>query len=582
METERVFDLHRNPIQRGRYLFIGQEGATGDTAIGPITYSEDVVRSHLRSQYTEYSAEHICLVSHTPPYGVLDLAQRFEQQRIGSYAVRDVAKEVEPVLILCGHVHQFGGQTEQTDYTYVANIASHDNDTADARLGVIELNGNSLSVTHTTVTDEFLKLEERDKFDADPQRKAELISGAQLRQLSQVGPSRAETLQENGYVSVGDLATTEPDTIAEDCRIPLARVERMHSHAQAFVEDTVVQTDPTEWQKIFDQEPVLLDIETDLAKDQVWCVGVYSYREGASDQFVQLDDEEQLCDTLVEYLCEQDNPPVCYYAGQRFDERILRESAERHDVNLDTAAEEWIDLCLLARKTIFVPRSGHELDNIATELGYEFTYPDITGLEVGSVYSAYQSNGEIPDHGWEPYLKYNLDDVYAVKQVLDVGAGKQDLTEDVHPDVITVDEIAKESGESATIKEKTEDEPIEVSVDSIFELLCDLGQRRNSKVTRDRLVEAAVEQGGREGKIGDAINKMFTKGMAYEPKEGYIRPIVDLSQTKQKTEFTNKPSQDEEEKVVCHECSKLLSESIATGKYRINDGKTVWYCKSCK
>jgi len=43
------------------------------------------------------------------------------------------------------------------------------------------------------------------------------------------------------------------------------------------------------------------------------------------------------------------------------------------------------------------------------------------------------------------------------------------------------------------------------------------------------------------------------------------------------TEVTSRSQQ-----VVCHECGKTVRKRVATGKYRINDGKTVWFCPSCE
>jgi len=57
---------------------------------------------------------------------------------------------------------------------------------------------------------------------------------------------------------------------------------------------------------------------------------------------------------------------------------------------------------------------------MASTLGYEFAYPNVTGLEVGSAYSTYLSENEEPDKGWRMFLEYNLDDTIAMKQILDV------------------------------------------------------------------------------------------------------------------------------------------------------------------
>lgn len=59
------------------------------------------------------------LVTHSPPNGVVDLSSR--GQHTGSTAVRDAILRVRPKLVVCGHVHGSGGQTEHLDGIPVVN-----------------------------------------------------------------------------------------------------------------------------------------------------------------------------------------------------------------------------------------------------------------------------------------------------------------------------------------------------------------------------------------------------------------------------------------------------------------------------
>lgn len=61
------------------------------------------------------------VVSHGPPYGVLD----FHGNHIGSYAARDYIQQYSPQAFICGHIHQYG--TEMLNSTLVVN-ASYVND----------------------------------------------------------------------------------------------------------------------------------------------------------------------------------------------------------------------------------------------------------------------------------------------------------------------------------------------------------------------------------------------------------------------------------------------------------------------
>lgn len=638
LETDLVHDLHRNSIEHQGYLFLGQEGAIGETAMGNIQHSEKQAASHLREQYSNHDSQDVCLVSHNPPYGSLDFAQRFSNKRVGSKEIQKFAEDVEPRFVLCGHVHQFGGQTQQTDHTYVVNAASHDHETAEARLVTIELDDHSTQINHTTVTDRLTQVVDLEQTSNEVFDDIQ-ASTAELRKLTQVGSTRGKLLQKHGFHTISDIVSVDTDRLAEACEMSHTIAERVLNHAKAFETNKPIITDQSRYQKLRDDEPILLDIETDLRQDRIWCVGVYSYAKDAFHQFVELDDEQKLCSTLYEYLAEHEDPTVCYYAGQRFDERILIEVADRHNVPLDSVVAEWIDLCLHARKTVFVPQNGHDLEKIAEELGYEFSQPDITGLEIGSVYSSYLSENEHPEDGWDKYLQYNQDDVFAIKHVIEVGAGELD------------------TGESATPQNEDysiDGVDIDANPDSVLEVLKGLQKDPEDPVPVDDLVDAAGNLGIGESEVEEAITELKQEEIVSEPEPGYIQiSVLEPSQPQSmstnqtshssqikkrgqaiKPEIPQIPSDDEVrcdtcgsvrnkdevktttirdktlhfclgrcdssdesdgelqtrvateetnvvDKVECNECGQTVPKYSATGKYRINDGATVWYCNDC-
>ncbi|MFB6185977.1 MAG: ribonuclease H-like domain-containing protein [Halobacteriaceae archaeon] len=425
IESDRVNDLHQNPFEECGYHFIGQSGDVGEPAMGPVQYSEEEAASHLEQLHSDIDNDPIILVSHTPPYGTLDFAQRFNVQRIGSRAVKEFAENIQPAFVLSGHVHSHGGQTEFEEYGPVINIASHDSKDAKGRIAIIELplaNGEDqpqgIDVTHTTLSQLAYEIDGLT---------GELKSTSSLTKLSQIGPSRADQLRECGIQTIDELASLDFETLTNKCHIPSSYLERSYNHAKSYVKNDLVITDTSKYEEVQDNNAVLVDIETDLALSRVWCIGAYSYRHDEFEQFVNLDDEEALIHEFTQYVERFDHPRLVYYAGNSFDEKHLTEAADRHDIQLDETVCEWIDLCITARQTIFQPTEGHELETIAGGLGYEFKNPDISGMEVGSVYSAYLNEGDAPDGGWARYLEYNMDDTLAIKHIIDsiVGATQQ-------------------------------------------------------------------------------------------------------------------------------------------------------------
>ena len=100
-DSEFTTDLHRTPYIYEDLVFIGQEGSTQGP--GLITYTEDDVQRHLSEHRTACEDRTAILVTHTPPFGILDIGKRFGQQHIGSKAVRSFIDDIQPPATVCGH-----------------------------------------------------------------------------------------------------------------------------------------------------------------------------------------------------------------------------------------------------------------------------------------------------------------------------------------------------------------------------------------------------------------------------------------------------------------------------------------------
>jgi uncharacterized protein len=58
-------------------------------------------------------------VSHSPPYGCLDTDSGGKNR--GSSAIRDAVAHLQPVLVVCGHIHACGGKIAALEKTTVIN-----------------------------------------------------------------------------------------------------------------------------------------------------------------------------------------------------------------------------------------------------------------------------------------------------------------------------------------------------------------------------------------------------------------------------------------------------------------------------
>jgi Icc-related predicted phosphoesterase len=59
------------------------------------------------------------LVTHSPPFGVLDVASN--GKHLGSVSIRSTIERCRPRLAVCGHVHASGGRTAKLNDTTVIN-----------------------------------------------------------------------------------------------------------------------------------------------------------------------------------------------------------------------------------------------------------------------------------------------------------------------------------------------------------------------------------------------------------------------------------------------------------------------------
>ncbi len=82
----------------------------------------------------------LIVLSHTPPYGVLDLALRFGRRHIGSRPLREfLESSANTLLCVSGHVHSQGARSEKFGNTLVVNAASHDGMGDPGRVATIEI-----------------------------------------------------------------------------------------------------------------------------------------------------------------------------------------------------------------------------------------------------------------------------------------------------------------------------------------------------------------------------------------------------------------------------------------------------------
>ncbi|MCD6331368.1 MAG: metallophosphoesterase family protein [Thermoplasmata archaeon] len=192
---KNVYDLHRKPIFADKYCFIGLEGATSPPGI--LLYSEKEVWLHLNQKMNEIPDDkEIIIISHTPPYGLLDVGIRFGIGHKGSKSLlKFIDKYTDRIrAVVCGHIHSQGGKITKYKHTLIINCASLDIEGEPGKLAIIYINGDT-------------KIEWEYIYEWGPTPK----EFEDLMKIPLVGYSRAKILMEAGIKSAEEVARLSPE-----------------------------------------------------------------------------------------------------------------------------------------------------------------------------------------------------------------------------------------------------------------------------------------------------------------------------------------------------------------------------------
>jgi len=111
--------IHGECIYCGDMAFIGLGGATIGPFIAPFEYEESEAASILEKALRSFGGGRLVLVSHCPPKNTKVDLTRFKTH-IGSTSVRRFIEQTNPVLAICGHVHEAAG-LDRVGSTVVVN-----------------------------------------------------------------------------------------------------------------------------------------------------------------------------------------------------------------------------------------------------------------------------------------------------------------------------------------------------------------------------------------------------------------------------------------------------------------------------
>jgi Icc-related predicted phosphoesterase len=132
----------------GAPMFPPNEGFDRSYNKGHLLYPEPILRFHMK-RWTKgrLKGKKLIVISHAPPYGVLDFAMRFGRRNIGSRPLREfLEKNANAVLCVSGHVHSQGAKSERLGNTIIINASSHDGPGDPGRVAVVRIGDTNVSV----------------------------------------------------------------------------------------------------------------------------------------------------------------------------------------------------------------------------------------------------------------------------------------------------------------------------------------------------------------------------------------------------------------------------------------------------
>ena len=545
LNRDNTFDIHDKPMRVNGFTIIGQEGSSlsDGRGIGSLIYAEDEIERHLCASLQAANGSPIILVSHTPPYKILDRSQRFVRDHIGSPAVRRFIARHKPLLVFCGHVHSHGGCEARVGATTVINLASHDSTNSPGRVCVADIS-EELKIT----TRWFLVLHDR-VLDYSARQLGEGETLNSIISIRGIGYEKAQKLELHDIRTVEDVGVAGVERLCA-CGIGKATAQKMIKSAEALQNHKAVRLSTL----IIPEEPLMfVDIETDLAQSYIWLISVFV--EGRQDSFRQFyaktpaEEKSVLCGFLS-YCKRFRSCVICYYSGSGFDERVIKNQITAHKLD-GSALGNWFDLCPAIKKSVILPTGSFALKAVSDYFGYTYQHPNMGGFGAALMYmfsidnrdestakklleyaeddvmsmhhiisNMYKITGIVPDRSWKP-PRCTLPVSFEEECILLRSLRKQDLT---------ISQIAVRVGKSQrVIRERLEETPEDMKGRKVTFVLMgardvgvSLGISRNpihksSSYRRDQTVIGTIVE-----QISKSMFRVKAKGTIFQVSKKFI------------------------------------------------------------
>jgi predicted RecB family nuclease len=323
---------------------------------------------------------------------------RFGKENIGSSSLTEFLGSKEIDCVICGHSHLNGGKTEKYNKTCVFNVSSHDDQFAPGNILFLRINKLKINF-------QFRQIKYFQKIKSD------------LSILWNVGPTTYNRMIEKGITKLEDINEGNRSLLKTIPGVYNAHVDYWLMQIKAIKQDKVhiIENELTEiLQK---NEIICYDIETNLENDRIWLIGYYNFQTNEFGSIFEKDNELNCLKRLSEYLKKYNNFKLISFSNCKFENRIITQRAEYYNLmELLPIIKNEIDLGINIPYILIGNIGKYNLKDLGNYFGFRWESPDVDGMEVGSAYSQYLKTKKEID--WEKYIKYNKDDVFALKEII--------------------------------------------------------------------------------------------------------------------------------------------------------------------
>jgi Icc-related predicted phosphoesterase len=418
LSGDGVHDLHDDPVIAENFIFLGNEGGLKDFPIGGTLYSEEEVTDHLEGQLREVK-EHLeskglkidnyklILVSHNPPFRVLDLAIRHGRENIGSKAIREFIIKNGIFLTVCGHVHLQGGKLDKLNKSTIINVASHDNPGSKGKIGIIDIIGDEIGVT-------FVEIPEWDE--------------KSLYNLYSIRESTVKKLKAQGFKNIDDIIGTEFRDFISSTGLSQDSGKRVYLNAKAIDEGEPFLLKPLE----FDERDVAyFDIElggSEKDGTMIFLISCLHAEHKKVKHFFAdintLKEEKRVLIEFLKHLEESKIKKLYCYSRNKFDFRWLKKRIEAHDLQNDATIshglqliEDGYDIFWIIKHHVVPPINNMKLKELGIAFGFKCRqYPEIDTHNIGGFYYDYiETKDRIIA---KKMFEYNEDDVLVIDHII--------------------------------------------------------------------------------------------------------------------------------------------------------------------